>query len=477
MSIRIDYLALVLLAACGGGGSQAGPDPDMEAPSIILGSVPNSPLSGTVGLTATADDNVGVAGVQFLLDGQPLGAEDPSAPYALSWNTTTLADGDYGISARARDAAGNQATSSASAVTVQNAPQPGQLIVEVRTSGVHLDPDGYVLSLDAAAPQAVSVQDTVDFGIVAPGNHQLQLSGRKINCGPTTSYPAIVAGPVPTRVQLSVTCEPDQLLFTRTNIPPNSAHRFIRIFETGAAAPDLPAAPATVTPNSVVRWSPDATEVTFQVGQQVAVMRADGTNYRVITAEPFNAEFPRWTPDGSMILYTGCCVPTRSLLLTSPNGVGRIQITPDSLGAANGSFSPAGSQLAFEGTATSFEYEIMRIDAGGGNVTRLTSDVTVDARADWSPQGDRIAFMTARDGTGITRIFLMDPDGGNQVQLTPDSLLADAPAWSPDGGRIAFVAHNGDFVSRLFLINPDGSGLVELPTPGGISGAPSWRPR
>ena len=46
-------------------------------------------VSGTVTLAATASDNVGVAGVQFLVDNTPLGAEDTASPYSVSWNTTT----------------------------------------------------------------------------------------------------------------------------------------------------------------------------------------------------------------------------------------------------------------------------------------------------------------------------------------------------------------------------------------------------
>ena len=41
-------------------------------------------------LTATATDNVGVAGVQFLVDNNPLAAEDTTSPYGVSWNTTTV---------------------------------------------------------------------------------------------------------------------------------------------------------------------------------------------------------------------------------------------------------------------------------------------------------------------------------------------------------------------------------------------------
>jgi hypothetical protein len=72
-------------------------------------------------VSATATDNVGVVGVQFLLDGAPLGNEDTTAPYSVRWNTNTAAvtRGSHTLSARARDAAGNVTTSAGVPVTVQ----------------------------------------------------------------------------------------------------------------------------------------------------------------------------------------------------------------------------------------------------------------------------------------------------------------------------------------------------------------------
>jgi len=62
-----------------------------------------------VTVSANASDTVGVVGVQFKLDGANLGAEATSAPYSVTWNTTTMANGSHTLSAVARDAAGNQA--------------------------------------------------------------------------------------------------------------------------------------------------------------------------------------------------------------------------------------------------------------------------------------------------------------------------------------------------------------------------------
>src|SRR5439155_1103173 len=75
-------------------------------------------------ITASAADNVGVAGVQFRIDGANFGAEDTTAPYSISWNTTGAANGSHTLTAVARDAAGNRTTSAPVTVTVANAPPP-----------------------------------------------------------------------------------------------------------------------------------------------------------------------------------------------------------------------------------------------------------------------------------------------------------------------------------------------------------------
>jgi hypothetical protein len=96
--------------------------PDTTAPTVTMTAPANgATVSGTtVTVSATASDNVGIAGVQFLLDGVALGAEVTSAPYAVTWNTTSTSNGTHSLAARARDAAGNQTTSTAVSVTVAN---------------------------------------------------------------------------------------------------------------------------------------------------------------------------------------------------------------------------------------------------------------------------------------------------------------------------------------------------------------------
>src|SRR6185436_11791270 len=102
-------------------GTAGPPPPDSTPPTVSLTQPANgSTVSGTVSVTTSASDNVGVAGVQFLLDGANLGAEVLGPPYAITWDTAASAAGGHALSARARDAAGNQATSSSISVTVNN---------------------------------------------------------------------------------------------------------------------------------------------------------------------------------------------------------------------------------------------------------------------------------------------------------------------------------------------------------------------
>ena len=94
---------------------------DATPPSAAITSpVTGAAVSGTITLTASASDNVGVVGVQFQVDGANSGPEVTSLPYSISWNTATAANGLHGLSAVSRDAAGNSTTSASVTVTVAN---------------------------------------------------------------------------------------------------------------------------------------------------------------------------------------------------------------------------------------------------------------------------------------------------------------------------------------------------------------------
>ena len=94
---------------------------DTQNPTVnITSPSSNQTVSGTVTVSASASDNVGVTGVQFMLDGSSVGQEILSSPYSMSWDTSAVQSGTHVLTAMAYDAAGNTATSPAVSVTVNN---------------------------------------------------------------------------------------------------------------------------------------------------------------------------------------------------------------------------------------------------------------------------------------------------------------------------------------------------------------------
>jgi parallel beta-helix repeat protein len=78
--------------------------------------------TGTISVSATATSTVGIASVQFYLDGSPLGSAVTSSPYTISWDTLTASDGSHTLYSVATDNNSNIASSSEITITVDNSP-------------------------------------------------------------------------------------------------------------------------------------------------------------------------------------------------------------------------------------------------------------------------------------------------------------------------------------------------------------------
>jgi hypothetical protein len=104
-------------------GSAPPPPVDTTPPTATIASPTGGNVSGTVTVSATASDNVGVTRVDFYVNGSKVGS-DSAAPYQYSWNTTTRPNGSTTLRAIAVDAAGNTGQSALVTVNVANAVVP-----------------------------------------------------------------------------------------------------------------------------------------------------------------------------------------------------------------------------------------------------------------------------------------------------------------------------------------------------------------
>ncbi|MGH7751741.1 MAG: Ig-like domain-containing protein, partial [Gemmatimonadales bacterium] len=196
-------------------GAAALPDlPDTTPPIVSISSPSNgASVRATTTVTVTASDNVGVASVDFLLDGI-LQATDSSSPFSWSWNTTTASGGSHNITATARDAAGNATTSSAVSVTVDNtqpsvtitAPAGGNVSGTVTVSANASDNIGVVGVQFRVDSANIGTEDTTnpysrswDSTTVGNGAHTLTAIARDAAGNTTTSsgIPVTVSNSAP----------------------------------------------------------------------------------------------------------------------------------------------------------------------------------------------------------------------------------------------------------------------------------------
>lgn len=115
-------LSALLNYGCAGLVSQtAQKQPGTQPPTVSITSpAAGTTVTGTVSVTANASSTIGIASVQFQVDGANNGAADTTSPYSLSLNTASLSNGAHTLTAVATDTVGTKSTSAGVSVTVSN---------------------------------------------------------------------------------------------------------------------------------------------------------------------------------------------------------------------------------------------------------------------------------------------------------------------------------------------------------------------
>jgi len=104
--------------------------------------------------------------------------------------------------------------------------------------------------------------------------------------------------------------------------------------------------------------------------------------------------------------------------------------------------SPDGSRVAYLRTSMDIMTDrgrrtIWVVDTDGGNHRPLVSGQGNYSSPRWSPSGDRLAYLSNRDGK--TQLFVQWLDGGETAKITTLPQSPRSIVWSPDGTQIAFT--------------------------------------
>jgi Tol biopolymer transport system component len=247
-------------------------------------------------------------------------------------------------------------------------------------------------------------------------------------------------------------------------------------------------------PENSFSWSPDGTKIAFwrgEDGEGIYMMNADGSDVERLSPSPGYDIFPSWSPDGTELVFVRIIDPGSG----PPNQISDI-MTMDADGTnvqtilANNTFnmeprwSPDGTKILFMSTLKPGGVNIYTMSTTGTNITELTTQGN-NGDPSWSPDGTEIAFGSNRVN-GKLNIFMMNANGSNQRQITnftePDE--AGDTGWSPDGSEIAFEYDIGGEDES----NPNASAVVETMNANGtdiesmgqqcsdVGCSPRWQP-
>ena len=153
-------------------------------------------------------------------------------------------------------------------------------------------------------------------------------------------------------------------------------------------------------------------------------------------------------------------------------------------------WSPDGERIAFFSSRDG-NYEIYVMDADGSNQERLTHHIAPDLFPTWSPDGKKIAFASGRQGDfyhgpTVFSIFVYDFETRATVAVThasespnqrPDPQGSDTyPFWAPDGSSIAYLSTTANGWREIFTVRPDGTDHQQLTDHGHDHWSPVWAP-
>ena len=226
------------------------------------------------------------------------------------------------------------------------------------------------------------------------------------------------------------------------------------------------------------RFSPDGSRVLYTSYEsgfpRINLLDVGSANRRQVqTAEGEMAFSPRFSRDGSRVIYSLTNGGNTDLYLGDIASGASVRLTSAPSIETAPSFSPDGSRVVFE-SDRSGSSQLYIMPTGGGEPQRISFGEGRYGTPVWSPRGDLIAFT--KQNAGRFHIGVMRTDGSEERLLT-SSFLDEGPTWSPNGRVLMFTreSQGAAGTSQLYTVDISGRNLAAVPLPTGGSD-PSWGP-
>jgi len=163
----------------------------------------------------------------------------------------------------------------------------------------------------------------------------------------------------------------------------------------------------------------------------------DGENPFTIMESTDPIMSPAWSPDSRDLAYVSFEGSVSTIFVQTLRTGNRIKVS--SRAGINGapSFSPDGRKLVLTLGGVDGNLDIYVLDLGSRELTRLTTNRSIDTEGSWSPDGRTIYFTS--DRSGGPQIYRLPAAGGNPERVTFEGSYNARPRLSPDGRKLAVV--------------------------------------
>ncbi|RCL01083.1 MAG: TolB protein [Candidatus Tokpelaia sp. JSC188] len=206
--------------------------------------------------------------------------------------------------------------------------------------------------------------------------------------------------------------------------------------------------------------------------KRLAIMDQDGANLHYLTDGREIVLTPRFSPTRQEITYIAFTGNIPHVYLQQIEVARRELVWAFSNMTIAPRFSPDGKKVIMSLLQDNGSTNLYIMDLRSRVVTRLTSTLSIDTAASYSPDGNKIVFES--DESGRQQIYVMNVDGSSQQRISFGDGSYSTPVWSPRGDYIAFTKQSeGQF--SIGVMHPDGSG-ERLLTSGFHNEGPTWAP-
>jgi Tol biopolymer transport system component len=205
-----------------------------------------------------------------------------------------------------------------------------------------------------------------------------------------------------------------------------------------------------------------------------ASLAAEGPSRRLTKEAVFRITGLAWSRDGRSVIYDTEAVPFVHYLwrVGADGGYPPERMEVAGVGARLPATVPSRDRLVF--TRDLDDIDIYRFQVGRSPEPVVASSGLPDGGAQYSPDGRRIAFASARSGDAV-EIWVANADGSGEQQLTyRHRPFGGNPRWSPDGRRIAFDSQDADGHWHIWIVAADGGAPQRVTTDTADENVPTW---